>query len=66
MTTWTCIRCGETREEEFSIHKPRDSDVRSCSGTVVPSDQVEETRDREYREFAASMRELGRRESGWR
>lgn len=61
---FVCISCGRESWREFSVHRPLNSDIRTCSGTVVKRSEVEETRQREGRRFAAAMIRVARQESG--
>jgi hypothetical protein len=62
---FVCIRCGRESWRPFSIHRPLESDIRSCSGTVVKRSEVEAARDKEGRQMAAAMIRVARQESGW-
>ena len=61
-----CIRCGRESWRSFGIHRPLDSDRRSCSGTVVPRSQVDRARVQENERFIVSMLRVAQQESGWR
>ncbi len=51
---YACIRCGLESDEKFTwAHGPKDSDIRTCGGTVVPEDEVDETREDEDGEWQA-------------
>lgn len=62
---WTCIRCGEQREEPFALHRPKNSGIRSCGGTVVRESEVERVRRDERERWARMMRQIARKEAGW-
>lgn len=54
---WVCVRCGLRSEKHFTwAHKPKDSDIRTCGGTVVRESKVEETRKAEASRDEGSWR----------
>ena len=61
---FVCIRCGREDWRRFGVHRPINSDIRTCSGTVVKRSEVAATREREGRQFAASMLQVAQQESG--
>lgn len=65
---YTCIRCGRESWREFTwAHRPLNSGIRTCGGTVVPRSQVDRVRAEEERKAIASLLAIAQQESGgWR